>query len=238
MSNDSKGFRSGKFSSLLNRVLAGVLLSFLLPVFVYAQSVAEEPQLVMEETNRRLVRAFIDNSEAIRKDPQIANQLINQHLLPKINFELMSRYVLGKNWKKATPAQQQEFIIQFRELLIKFYSRSLLQYLESNDVNEKTITFKPFRSSKQNSQYATVRSLVHPPEGGAPVQVNYDLYQSKNTGLWQVYDVTIEGISMVANYRTSFNDTIAKNGMDGLIKELKDKVKSLDHSDHMVDKKA
>lgn len=231
-----KSFQSCRCSALINRVLSGLLLTFLLSFSAYAQPVPE-PQMVMEQTNQRLIRAFMDNSEAIRKDPQIANQLINEHLLPKINFELMSRYVLGKNWKKATPAQQQDFITQFRELLIKFYSKALLQYLESNDVHENTITFKPFRS-KQNSQYATVRSLVNPPEGGQPVQVNYDLYQSKKTGLWQVYDVTIEGISMVANYRTSFNDTIAKNGMDGLIKELKAKVKSLDQSEHMVDKKA
>ena len=203
---------------------------------LFAQSVAE-PQLVMEETSKRMVRAFMDNAEAIRNDPDIAHDLINENLLPKINFKLMSRYVLGKNWKKATPAQQQEFIIQFRELLIKFYSKALLQYLQSNEVHENIITFKPYRG-KKGSRYATVRSLLHPPEGGAAVQVNYDLYQSKKSGLWQVYDVTIEGISMVSNYRTSFNESIAKNGMDGLIKELKDKVKSLNQSEQLVNKKA
>lgn len=216
-----------------------LLFGFVFLIFyanVSAGSSVAEPQLVMEATSKRLVQEFIDNSEAIRKDPQVAHDLINNNLLPTINFELMSRYVLGKNWKSATPAQQQEFVVQFRELLIKFYSKALLQYLQSNEVHADIITFKPFRG-KQNSRYVTVRSQLNPPEGGEAVQVNYDLYQSKKSGLWQVYDVSIEGISMVTNYRTSFNESIAKNGMDGLLKELKEKVDSLNKSEQLVDKK-
>lgn len=229
-----KNFRSFTFYTLISCLLAGFLFSAI-PAIVFAQSVPE-PQLVIEENTKRIVNAFINNSEAIRKDPHLAHDLINENLLPMINFELMSRYVLGKNWKKATPAQQQEFITQFRELLIKFYSRALLEYLQDNDVHADIITFKPFRS-KKDSRYVTVRSQVNPPKGGTAIQVNYDLYQSKKSGLWQVYDVTIEGISMVTNYRTSFNESIAKNGMDGLIKELKDKVKALNQSDQLIDKK-
>lgn len=229
-----KYFRIFTFSALISCLLPGFLFSAI-PTTVFAQSVPE-PQLLMEETTKRMVSAFIDNSEAIRKDPQLAHDLINEYLLPKINFMLMSRYVLGKNWKKATPAQQQEFIAQFRELLIKFYSRALLEYLQGNDVHADIITFKPFRG-KKDSRYVTVRSQVNPPKGGTAIQVNYDLYHSKKSGLWQIYDVTIEGISMVTNYRTSFNESITKSGIDGLIKELKDKVKTLNQSDQLVDKK-
>jgi len=234
---DNKVIRLKNFriSTLISHLLLGLLFSSLF-FTAYAESLPE-PQLVMEETSKRMVQAFIDHSEAINKNPQLAHDLINENLLPKINFTLMSRYVLGKNWKKATPAQQQEFITQFRELLIKFYSRALLQYLQSNKIHADIITFKPFRG-KKDSRYVTVRSLLNPPDGAAAIQVNYELYQSKKSGLWQVYDLSIEGISMVTNYRTSFNESIAKNGIDGLIKELKDKVKTLKQSKLLANKKA
>jgi phospholipid transport system substrate-binding protein len=229
-----KKFRIVTFSALFTHLLLGLLLSTVFAT-VFAQSIPE-PQLVMEETSKRMVKAFMDKSEAISKDPQVAYDLITKYLLPKINFELMSRYVLGKNWKKAAPTQQQEFISQFRQLLLNFYSKALLKYLQTNDIHADIITFKPFRG-KKNSRYATVRSIVNPPGGGTVIQVNYDLYQSKKSGLWQVYDLSVEGISLVTNYRSSFNESIAKNGMDGLINEIKDKVRSLKQSDKLVDKK-
>ena len=199
------------------------LQSLLIALLLLSSSHAEvpEPQRLMEETSAAMIKAFIAQTDAIRKDHQVAHQLINDHLVPKINFPLMSRWVLGKNWKKATPEQRKEFIKEFKGLVIKFYSRALLQYLEKNDLTEDIITFAAFRG-ELDKKYATVRAQVNPPKGGEPIKVNYDLYFGK-AGTWQVYDVSVEGVSMVTTYRSSFKQIIKQKGMDALLSELRDK---------------
>lgn len=191
----------------------------------YADSIPV-PQKLMEESSARMIKEFMANTEAIKADPQVAHNLIKDNLVPRINFPLISRWVLGKNWRKATPAQQQEFIVEFQNLVVKFYSKALLQFLEDNDLHEDIIKFMPFRG-KLKDKYATVRSQVYPPSGAEPVKVNYDLYHSKKSALWQVYDVTIEGISLVTTYRSSFKQIISQKGMDALLAELKDKNSSI-----------
>ena len=140
----------------------------------------------------------------------------------------MSRWVLGKNWKKASPEQQQKFIAEFQKLVVKFYSKALVQFLSQNNLTDDIITFTPFRG-KLDGKYATVRSQVNPLNGAAPVKVNYDLYLSKKTGLWQVYDVSVEGISLVTTYRSSFKQIISQKGMDALLSELANKNSKLNN---------
>lgn len=190
-----------------------------------------EPQKLMEETSRLMIKEFIANTEAIRNDPQIAQQLVNENLVPNINFPLMSRWVLGKYWKKANPEQRKEFITEFKTLVVKFYSKALVQYLTKNDLKEDIITFKPFRG-KLKGKYATVRSQVNPQSGAEPVKVNYDLYRSKN-GKWSVYDVSVEGISLVTTYRSSFKSIISKKGMDELLAELKRKNATIENAEEV-----
>jgi len=201
--------------------LKSVLIALLLLSISYAASVPE-PQQLMEDTSKVMLKKFIDQTEAIRKDPKIAHTLINESLVPHINFNIMSRWVLGKNWKKATPDQQQQFIKEFQDLVIKFYSKAFIQFLEKNDLKDGIIAFQPYRG-KVNGKYATIRSQINPPSGAEPIKVNYDLYHSKKTGKWQVYDVSVEGISLVTTYRSSFNQIIKQKGMDALLSELRDK---------------
>ncbi|MCU7819600.1 MAG: ABC transporter substrate-binding protein [gamma proteobacterium symbiont of Lucinoma myriamae] len=207
-----------------------IFINIVLLSISYADSIPV-PQKLMEETSAQMIKEFMANTEAIKADPHIAHKLINDNLVPKINFPLMSRWVLGKNWRKATPAQQQEFIKEFQSLVVEFYSKALLQFLEDNKLHEDLIKFMPFRG-KIKDKYATVRSQVYPPSGAQPVRVNYDLYHSKKSGLWQVYDVTIEGISLVTTYRSSFKQIISQKGMDALLAELKDKNSALNSSEN------
>ncbi|MDX2503815.1 MAG: ABC transporter substrate-binding protein [Gammaproteobacteria bacterium] len=207
-------------------ILQSALIALLLLSSAYAEAVPE-PQKMMEQTSKEMLKAFVGKTQAIRKDPKIAHALINDSLVPKINFSLMSRWVLGKNWKKATVQQQQAFVHEFKDLVIKFYTRALVDYLEKNDISEDIISFSPFRG-KVKSKYATVRSQVNPPGGGEAIKVNYDLYFGKS-GQWQVYDVSIEGISLVTTYRSSFRQIIKQKGMDALLTELRDKNSKLNN---------
>jgi phospholipid transport system substrate-binding protein len=203
-----------------------IITSLLLFSTVYADT--PKPQQLMEETSRKMIVQFQANSTKIHNDPQIALSLINDNLVPKINFPLMSRWVLGKNWKKASKPQQQLFIHRFQKLVVKFYSKALLEYLTTNSINDDIITFIPFRG-KLKGKYATVRSHVNPPNGAKPINVNYELYHSKKTGLWQVYDVSVEGISLVTSYRSSFKQIISQKGMDALLLELKNKTSAVNY---------
>lgn len=217
--------------NLFNRATLAIMQSIVIALILisgtYADSVPA-PQQLMEDTSKKMIAAFQEKTEAIRTDSKVADQLINDNLVPKINFPLMSRWVLGKNWKKATPEQQQKFIAEFQKLVVKFYSKALVQFLSQNNLTDDIITFTPFRG-KLEGKYATVRSQVNPLNGAAPVKVNYDLYLSKKTGLWQVYDVSVEGISLVTTYRSSFKQIISQKGMDALLSELENKNSKLNN---------
>ncbi len=205
-----------------------MFFSFFLSLFLFSAVNAHEvpePQRLMEETSAQMIKMFIEKTPEIRKNPEVAHQLIRENLVPKINFKLMSRWVLGRNWKKATPEQRTAFTKEFKELVIKFYSRAFVQYLQKNDLKEGIISFKPYRGQLK-SKYATVRSQINPPNGAEPIKVNYDLYHSKS-GIWQVYDVSVEGISLVTTYRSSFKEIISQKGMDALLADLKDKNSNL-----------
>ncbi len=210
--------------------IQSLCLFFTLLSISYAET-TPVPQKLMEDTSRVMIKEFIANTDAIRKDPQVALRLVNENLVPKINFPLMSRWVLGKYWKKASPEQRKEFIAEFKTLVIKFYSKALVQYLSKNNLEEDVITFIPFRG-KLKGKYATVRSQVNPQNGAEPVKVNYDLYRSKN-GQWSIYDVSVEGISLVTTYRSSFKSIIAKKGMDELLAELKRKNAAIDNAEEV-----
>lgn len=209
-------------------IIQSIWIAVILLSAAYADTIPE-PQKLMEDTSREMLQEFKASTEAIHNDPEVARQLINDNLVPKINFPLMSRWVLGKNWKKATPEQQQEFIAEFQKLVVKFYSKALIEYLSKNNLPDNIITFKPFRGELKG-KYATIRSQVNPPSGSEPIKVNYDLYHSKS-GLWQVYDVSVEGISLVTTYRSSFKQIISQQGMDALLSELKDKNSKLNNSE-------
>ncbi len=217
--------------NLFNRATLAIMQSIVIALILisgtYADSVPA-PQQLMEDTSKKMIAAFQENTEAIRTDSKVADQLINDNLVPKINFPLMSRWVLGKNWKKASPEQQQKFIAEFQKLVVKFYSKALVQFLSQNNLTDDIITFTPFRG-KLDGKYATIRSQVNPLNGAAPVKVNYDLYLSKKTGLWQVYDVSVEGISLVTTYRSSFKQIISQKGMDALLSELANKNSKLNN---------
>lgn len=215
--------------NFFNHISIVFMQSILIGIILLSSASADSvpiPQRLMEDTSKNMIKAFKENTEAIRSNPQVAYNLVNENLVPQINFPLMSRWVLGKNWRKASPEQRTAFINEFQNLVIKFYSKALVDFLVKNDLSDGIITFKPFRG-KLKGKYATIRSQVNPPSGTEAIKVNYDLYHSKKSGKWQIYDVSVEGISLVTTYRSSFKQIISQKGMDGLLTELQDKNSAL-----------
>jgi phospholipid transport system substrate-binding protein len=176
------------------------------------------------ESPDELVKRTADDVLAVvktDKDIQAGNQekifaLTEEKILPNFDFDKVSRLVLGKNWTRATPDQKAAFQNEFKTLLLRTYAVALSKY------KNQTIEFKPLRLV-DGATDATVKTLIIQ-EGGQPIAVDYAL--SKKTDAWKVYDIVIEGVSLVTNYRSQFAQEIRQNGMDTLIKKLEDKNKS------------
>ncbi len=155
------------------------------------------------------------------KDIQAGNQqkifaLAEEKILPNFDFEKVSRMVLGKNWTKATPEQKSAFQAEFKTLLLRTYATALSKY------KNQTIEYKPFRM-ENDADSATVKTAIQQ-SGGDPISVDYTL--SKKADDWKVYDIVIEGVSLVTNYRSQFAQEIRQNGLDSLNKKLADKNKA------------
>ena len=171
-----------------------------------------------------LVKRTVEDVLAVVKtdqDIQAGNQekifaLAEEKIIPNFNFDKVCRLVLGKNWTKATPEQKTAFQAEFRSLLIRTYATALSKY------KNQTVEYKPLRMADGASS-ATVKTLILQP-GGQPIAVDYSL--EKHSDAWKVYDIVIEGVSLVTNYRGQFTQEIRQNGLDSLVKKLSDKNKA------------
>ncbi len=201
---------------LISKVLLGAI-AFLLSSTATLAAPSEALELVQQTTNSVLdiVRAQPD---LFRNDPAKAYALAEEIVLPHFDFERMSSWVLGKHWRTATPEQQTQFVQGFRNLLVRTYSTALREY-SPEDIKERLdrdITYLPLLAAGDATD-VTVKTQIQRPSG-PPIAVNYNLYE-KN-GEWKVYDITVEGISLVTNYRNSFANEIRRDGLDALIAKL------------------
>lgn len=195
-------------SALLSALLIGTALTS------YAMASAEM-------TADELVRKTADDVLAtIKKDKEIQAgsqqkifALAEEKILPNFDFDRVCRMVLGKNWKTATPEQQANFQKEFRSLLLRTYATALTKY------KDQVIEFKPMRAEAGAKNVSVKTQILQ--SGGQPITVDYSLVKVENG--WKVYDIVIEGVSLVTNYRSQFSNEIRTNGLDSLNKKLADK---------------
>lgn len=174
-----------------------------------AHATADGPaqQLVMDTTTRML-RVLKAEREVIREHPGRIYALVNDVILPHFDFSRMSRWVLGKHWRSASEGQQERFVAEFRTLLVRTYATALLEY------SDQQVEYLPVKAAPREGEI-TVRTQIRQP-GGFPIPINYQMYRD-DAGTWKVFDVVIDGISLVANYRTAFSGQIGRDGLDRLI---------------------
>ena len=146
------------------------------------------------------------------------NDLVDAKVLPHFNFSRMTALAVGRNWPKATPEQQKALTGEFRALLVRTYSSALSTY------KNQVIEFKPLRAAAGDTD-VTVRTQVKQ-AGAEPISIDYSMEQTPAG--WKVYDVVVGGVSLVTNYRETFNAEIRDGGVDGLIKSLVSKNRSLE----------
>ncbi len=152
------------------------------------------------------------------KDIQAGNQkkileLVDAKVLPHFDFTRMTQLAVGKSWRQATPEQRQALVTEFRNMLVRTYTKAFTVY------RDQTVEVKPFKMAADATD-VTVKTSINK-AGAQPVLVNYEMEKTSNG--WKAYDVSIEGVSMVSSYRGTFTSEIQEKGIDGLIKTLSDR---------------
>lgn len=204
---------------LLPHRLIALLLAGLFAVCSSALAQQQDPAELVRDTFDRSMAALTEHQDEIREDPRVAYRLIEEILAPRVDFELMSRLILARHWAEATPEQREQFVAVFRESLLRTYSKLL-----SDNVDEAVRqarrdrqmlrvlpTGAPDRRGRVN-----VRTLVR--VEGNSIPMDYRMYQSD--GEWMVFDVLIENISFVMNYRSEYDAELQRGELDALIERI------------------
>jgi len=188
-----------------------ILISMFMLVAVVQAEEMPEPQAIVKDATDKMLLALKEHEAELEADPSKIYALVQDILLPNFDFDKMSKLALGKNWKKATPEQQQRFTEEFRLLLVRTYSTAMLEY------TSEEIRFLPFRSDLSKKKVKVPMEIIQ--VGGPSIPMTLALYQNKQDE-WKVYDMKIDGISLVTNYRSTFATEIRNDGMDKLIARL------------------
>lgn len=192
-------------------------LSNLLALPAWSMDLA--PDRLVDKTVKEVIE-IIQQDEALRNgDREKMFDLIETKILPHFNFTRMTQLAMGQHWSKAQPEQQNRIVDEFRTLLVRTYSNALTSY------HDETIKVNPLPELGDRTE-TKVRTVVIQGKGKEPVPIDYSM-EKKSDG-WKVYDVTVAGVSLVTNYRGTFNSQVRKGGVDGLLKALSDKNKSLE----------
>lgn len=184
-----------------------ILILLVWPAFALAGY--QEPIDVIRDATGKVLTE-LSSAPDIRTNPIKLNLVIEQHILPHVDFPALSRLTLGKHWRKATPEQRAQFSREFRTLLVRTYSTSLTEY------TDQRVEYTGSNTSPDNKR-ATVRTRIVE-EGRPAISIDYSLRQVNDD--WKIYDVSIEGVSLAVNYRATFAHEIRTHGLEGLIQHL------------------
>lgn len=200
------------------------LFTCLVAASVWAQ---EAPDALVKRVSEEVL-------DILRKDKDVQNgsakkviDLVEAKVLPYFNFQHMTALAVGKDWRRATPQQQQQLQHEFKTLLVRTYSNALLSY------REQTIRYKPSKLNPDDTDAIVRTEIIQP--GNKPTQVDYTLEKLDNG--WKVYDVAVAGISLVTNYRETFAQEVRSGGIEGLVQSISNKNKSLEANPSKAEKK-
>jgi len=186
-------------------------------VLLFAMGVAQAevvaPDVLIKNTVQEVISIVKQDKDIRAGDQKKILALVDAKVLPHFDFERMTQLAIGKYWRTATPEQKQALVREFRNMLVRTYTKVFAVY------RDQVVEVKPIKLATEDTE-ATVMTLIIKP-GAQSIPVNYEMKKSDNG--WKAYDVFIEGVSMVMSYRGTFNTQIQQNGIDSLIKMLSDK---------------
>jgi len=184
-------------------------LTLLLPALAWAEA-EPGPGQVVQTTSEQMLKVLRANRKMLDKDPDKIIGLVESIVVPQFDFVRISAWVLGKHWRTATPEQRGRFVQEFQSLMVNTYGTALLEY------SDYKISYTPVRM-KEGDRVVMVRTNVDR-VGSDAIDLDYRMFHGKEG--WKVFDILVDNVSLVANYRTSFDQEIRESSMDALIDRL------------------
>lgn len=188
------------------------LAALLLAARLAAAEAVAGPKALIERTTGEFLRAVAENREAILEDPDLAHRLVDQIVTPHIDVDATGRYMLGKHWRRGTAGQRERFLYELRKMLVRSYANALAKYEAGDKINYLS------ERVSEDGKLAVVRVQIPRSNTSQLTDVSYRLH--RNDGEWKVFDVTIEGVSMVTTYRSTFRTKLDRQGLESVIEEL------------------
>jgi phospholipid transport system substrate-binding protein len=187
----------------------------------HAQQKEVSPDLLVKQVTLEVVDLIAKDKEIRGGNRAKLIGLINDKVLPHFNFTSMAALAMGQSWNKATPEQKKRVTEEFKVLLVRTYASALASY------SDQKFDFRPLRAKPSDTDVTVNVRVLQP--GTQPVPIDYSM--EKTASGWKVYDVVVGGVSLVANYRTEFNNLVRESGVEGLIKNLNAKNRALEGAD-------
>jgi phospholipid transport system substrate-binding protein len=192
----------------LFRIAAGLLC-----LVGAAQAEMVAPDALIDATVQDVITIIKQDKEIQAGNQKKILALVDAKVLPHFDFARMTRLAVGKHWRTAAPEQKQALVSEFRNMLVRTYTKAFTVY------RDQTVEVKPFKMSPDATE-VVVKTIINKP-GAQSIPVDYEMEKTDNG--WKVFDVSIEGVSMVTSYRGTFDSQVRQGGIDGLIKTLADR---------------
>ena len=200
-----------KIFNLLN--VLWTLFFSLLMIAPSAFAQEDSPDAMIKSVTEEVLSIVRQDKDIQSGNTQKAINLVETKVLPHFNFQRMTSLAVGRDWNKANVEQKKRLTEEFKTLLVRTYSNALTGY------RNQTVRYRPTRMQAGDTEVVVKSEILQP--GNKPIQLQYSV-EKQNEG-WKVYDVVVAGVSLVSNYRSTFNQEVSANGIDGLIKMLVDK---------------
>jgi len=178
-----------------------------------ARAETPEPDVLIRNVVQEVLAAVKQDKDIQAGNQKKTLELVDAKVLPHFDFTRMTQLAVGKHWRAATPEQKQALITEFRNLLVRTYTKAFTVY------RDQAVEIKPFKMPPGATEVTIKTVIIKPGEPNIPM--DYDMEKTA-TG-WKAYDLAVEGVSLVTNYRSTFSDQIRQSGIDGLIKTLVEK---------------
>jgi phospholipid transport system substrate-binding protein len=192
----------------VKKLIAGLILLLALPAMA-----ANGPEQLVRQTTENVIAEIRANLDTYKSDPKKVYKLVDQLVLPHFDFAAMTDLALGRYKNEVSASQRPAIVVEFRQLLVRTYSSALFEY------TDQEMVYLPMEGSEADGM-VIVRTEIEQ-AGGFPIPINYEL--RLGDGGWKVFDVTVDEVSLVTNYRSSFARAIKKDGVDGLINILRER---------------
>jgi phospholipid transport system substrate-binding protein len=189
------------------------VIALVLCVLVFPALAMTGPEQLIRETSDKVLDEIKNNAQQYRDEPKRIYDLVDELVLPHFDFSAMTDLALGRYKDEVSADQRPEIVAEFRQLLVRTYSSALLEY------TDQELVYLPMEGSEADG-LVTVRTEIEQ-AGGFPIPINYTLRLGDDG--WKVFDISVDDVSLVTNYRSSFARAIKKDGVDGLIRTLRDR---------------